>query len=841
MKAERKTKAQLILELAEAQNRVRRCEQQEADLYRNEEERLKIISLLNATIESTTDGILVVDREGKTVLFNRRFSELWKIPAEILATRDDQKALDFVLDQLKEPEAFLNKVRELYQNPEAESVDVLEFKDGRIFERYSTPQIIERVVIGRVWSFRDVTDNKKAVKVLRESEERYRTLLENVEDGYYEVDLNGNYIFCNEAFAKILGYDPREVIGLNFREFASPETADRIYRIFRSVFETGQPAMAIAVETLRKDGTERLVEFSSFAIKNGEGMTTGFKGTTRDITERKQAEAALRESEEKYRKVVELSNDGIAMVRDGRHIFVNRRMLDIFGYTLPSELVGEPISKLVHPQDLERVQEMALRRQQGESVPSNYEFRGIRRDGQPVQVEVSATRIGYQGTEVALAFLRDVTDRKHSEEALKESEAKYRNLFESAHDAICLMEDGRLVDCNTETLVMFNAGRVQIIGKTPLDLSPPEQPDGHPSDEALQEKMRAALEGAPQFFEWEYRRVNGAPFSAEVSLNRIFVGQETYLQMIIRDITERRRMEEATRESERRYRILFETAQEAILVMKGVIFVDCNPGAERLLGCSRQEILGSTPFRFSPEFQPDGRRSEEKGTELVGNSIRLGPQRFEWVHQALDGRRFYVDVSLSHFYMEGRSHLFVMERDITEQKRAQEELRALSLIDELTGLYNRRGFLTLARQQLKMADRMHRGLFLLFADLDDLKNINDTQGHSTGDQALKDVAQIMKDTFREPDILARLGGDEFVVLAMEGASASHADILNSRLQNTLTAFTQKHRRPFHLSLSQGVVRHQPGQAVSIEELMAQADRLMYDKKRKKKSAEAETS
>ena len=126
-------------------------------------------------------------------------------------------------------------------------------------------------------------------------------------------------------------------------------------------------------------------------------------------------------------------------------------------------------------------------------------------------MDVSATRMVYQGAEVSLAFLRDITERKRSEEALKESEAKYRNLFESAHDAIFLIKEDRFVDCNTETLIMFHAGRVQIIGKSPWDLSPPRQPDGAGSADKAREKIQAALNGEPQFFEWRYLRIDGRP------------------------------------------------------------------------------------------------------------------------------------------------------------------------------------------------------------------------------------------------------------------------------------------------------------------------------------------
>ncbi|MEW6586968.1 MAG: ATP-binding protein, partial [Nitrospirota bacterium] len=129
------------------------------------------LSLLSATLESTEDGILVVDKSGKMVCFNQKFVQMWRIPESIAKSRSDAEALAFVSDQMKEPERFLSRVKDLYEREELEVFEVLEFKDGRVFERYSRPQKIGSSIIGRVWSFRDVTEREKAAKALRESEQ----------------------------------------------------------------------------------------------------------------------------------------------------------------------------------------------------------------------------------------------------------------------------------------------------------------------------------------------------------------------------------------------------------------------------------------------------------------------------------------------------------------------------------------------------------------------------------------------------------------------------------------------------------------------------------------------
>lgn len=185
------------------------------------------------------------------------------------------------------------------------------------------------------------------------------------------------------------------------------------------------------------------------------------------------------------------------------------------------------------------------------------------------------------------------------------------------------------------------------------------------------------------------------------------------------------------------------------------------------------------------------------------------------------------------------SHLIVRAiRYAIERYRMQAALRSLSLIDDLTRLYNRRGFITLAEQHIKLANRTNNGLLLVFADLDDMKLINDTCGHQQGDRALVDTAEILKVTFRESDIIARMGGDEFAIVAVEANPDSTA-LLVKRLHQQLDLYNSRPDALYKLSISLGIVHYEPGQSCSLDELLSQADTLMYEEKRRRKQLVAD--
>ena len=157
---------------------------------------------------------------------------------------------------------------------------------------------------------------------------------------------------------------------------------------------------------------EEWLGFTAATIRSSKGELIGVLETLEDITEHKQVESKLRESEERYRTAIEHSHDGVALVREGRHVYVNQKFLEIFGYDITEEVIGKPHFITVHPDDLEMVAERNRKRERGESVPLRYEYKGIRKDGTPIYIEISATRVTFQGETTTLAYFRDVTGRK---------------------------------------------------------------------------------------------------------------------------------------------------------------------------------------------------------------------------------------------------------------------------------------------------------------------------------------------------------------------------------------------------------------------------------------------
>jgi diguanylate cyclase (GGDEF)-like protein len=178
-----------------------------------------------------------------------------------------------------------------------------------------------------------------------------------------------------------------------------------------------------------------------------------------------------------------------------------------------------------------------------------------------------------------------------------------------------------------------------------------------------------------------------------------------------------------------------------------------------------------------------------------------------------------------------------IKSDLSKHKRMGEEIHTLSITDQLTGLNNRRGFLSLAEQQLKLSNRNKNGMLLFFADLDLLKQINDTLGHEEGDKALIEAAKILRETFRASDIIARLGGDEFAVLAID-TDKSNSEIFSDRLQQLVDNWNKKENRNYRLSISIGCAYYDPENPCSIDELIGHADKLMYEQKQKKRLTQA---
>lgn len=402
------------------------------------------LSLLSATIESIADGILVIDKNGQVLRCNQKYLKLWNIPEPMATTAHENLLLIHMAQQIKEPDAFLSKVEMLYAQRDTESFDVAECKDGRIIECYSQPQKIGHEAIGRVWSFRDVTELRRAYAAMQESKDRYRQLFENVADVAYSIDRDFKILAVSPSVERHLGYKPEELTGKHVRavNIMSARQLEKAIADIRRVF-SGENLSVIEYEFIAKDGTVKFGEVSTGPIYDG-GKVVASISVGRDITGRRRAEEALRESEAQFHALFRNMKEGVAlhqMIYDENGRAVDYLIVDV-----------NPAFERQTGIPLEMAKGMWARQVYGVDAPPFLDvYEAVSRTGEsrsfetyfpPMQRHFEISIFSLKQSWFATVF-SDITARKKSDTALVESFKRLRTALEATVQAMAVTVETR--------------------------------------------------------------------------------------------------------------------------------------------------------------------------------------------------------------------------------------------------------------------------------------------------------------------------------------------------------------------------------------------------------------
>jgi PAS domain S-box-containing protein len=369
---------------------------------------------IRATLESTADGILVVDERGRITACNEKFGEIWRIPKSILASRDEDKVVSSVSSQLKDPESFHLRVAELHAHPNGQSDDVIELKDGRLLERHSHPQRVRGKNVGRVWGFRDVTERTRAEEV----RSKLAAIVESSNDAIISRTMGGTITSWNKGAEVIFGYRADEIMGKPISVLTASDHVDELTAILDRVRQ-GEKITHFETVRVRKDGCRIDVSLTISPIRNGAGDVVGAATIARDITEQKRYEESLHASEQRYRLLFERNLAGVYRVTvDGHLLDCNDACARIFGYASAPEMLEHRVSDF-YPDPGARDEFLGRLREHG--TLTNFEHCLRRKDGSPLWVLENATLVMSGEGEIAHieGSLIDISNRRQAEIELR--------------------------------------------------------------------------------------------------------------------------------------------------------------------------------------------------------------------------------------------------------------------------------------------------------------------------------------------------------------------------------------------------------------------------------------
>jgi len=702
----------------------------------------------------------------------------------------------------------------------------------------------------------NLRETNRALKV---SEERFRWLTEMSGEYVWQLDLNGRLVYASSSVEKLHGISPQEAVQLHYRDFLPPLEIERVAQVLAKAV-SGEEYQLAQFTSKGKDGSLLPVEVSVSPIIQ-DGVVVGLHGLTRDITELKEAEKALVESQVKLSAIFNNSHDPILVSKAGVFVMVNPAFLRLLGYKDASEVVGRSVLDLAAPESRDMIAENIRRRIKGEPAPEFYEAKALRKDGTKFWVELSLSTYELDGESYVLAVLRDLTERKWAEEKLRRSETLFRAITEQSGEGIALADsDGRYVIVNSAFCRMTGYGEAELLRMKAFELLLPQ------IEPTLFSTVKS---GQPGQREVTLRKKDGTTFLAEIRGYPVRLDGQSCILGITRDVTDRKQAEER----ERAQRDLAEALSNSAAALNSTLeFTDVLESIENnvgrvvkhdsvgvlLLDETRQiaKIVGYHDVRDRSEKMQDVQFSVSQTRNLremktSGEPVIVGDttQYEGWVH-TLSGSwiRDCLGVpikskgeiigflslasSTPHTFSPQdaeRLQAFVSHAAIAiENARLYEAVQRLAVTDALTGVYNRTFFeAELARMELGRDFPVS----IVVADLDNMKITNDQLGHAAGDQLLKHTVQILQKIFRASDIIARIGGDEFAILLPKTNSKTTEQML-TRVRSNLAKHNAVHpNSPIQLSF--GASTAEQG---NLMKAFVIADQHMYENKAAHKSS-----
>ena len=637
------------------------------EALRESEEKFRTI------VDTTSEWIWEIDREGHHTYSNPAIASILGYqPEEILSANtfdlihpEDRESIRELLPSLiKERKGWRNLV--IRWRHKDTSYHYLESNAIPVFDH-------QEEIIGFRGADRDITERTRAEDAVRESEVKYRLIAENTTDSIWIFDMDLNLKYMSPSVKKIRGFTAEEAIHQSLEQMMTPKSRESVIQRFHEemVLEatgTADPGRTVAFESEEycKDGSTILMENSAVLLRDADGRPTGILGISRDITERKRAEEALQESEEKYRLLFENAYDAIYLhevSREGpKKIFAaNEAACRMLGYTR-EEFLRITVADIDVPEQREKIPAILDRlSSEGTAV---FETEHLRKDGSRVPVLVSIRTFDLHGTMVMLSIVRDITDRKRAEEALQESEERYRHLFERAPFGIGMATlDGRILASNRlmEIITGFSGEELKVLNLADIYVNPDDRAE-------LFETLKTS--GAVVDYPALLKRKDGIEYNASLTIGIVNIAGENVLQTLVQDITDRKRMEAALRESEERYRSLVDSSFDGIAIHQDGIVVFVNNTAARLLGSDDPAYFIGKPAINT--VHPDDRPQ-------VADRIRQAPVKTQELIQEkflrVDGSFVDVDVATTPCTWQGKPAAYVTFRDISGQKRLEAALR----------------------------------------------------------------------------------------------------------------------------------------------------------------------